>query len=80
MKFQIIDGIIGSRGSELGGKPVKMDLIIAGKDPVAVDRVGSEIIGYSIDKVEYLKYCEKKGIGIKYFNTIVLISFKWRFF
>jgi len=74
MKFQIIDGIIGSRGSELGGKPVKMDLIIAGKDPVAVDRVGSEIIGYSIDKVEYLKYCEKKGLGIADLEKIEIIG------
>ncbi len=74
MKFQIIDGIIGSRGSELGGKPVKMDLIIAGKDPVAVDRVGSEIIGYSIDKVKYLKYCEKKGLGIADLEKIEIIG------
>ncbi len=74
MKFQIIDGIIGSKGSELGGKPVKMDLIIAGKDPVAVDRVGSEIIGYGIDKVKYLKYCEKKGLGIADLENIEIIG------
>lgn len=74
MKFQLIDGIIGSKGSELGGKPVKMDLIIAGRDPVAVDRVGSEIIGYSIDKVKYLKYCEKKGLGTADLEKIEIIG------
>jgi uncharacterized protein (DUF362 family) len=74
MKFQIIDGIIGSKGSELGGKPVQMDLIIAGEDPVAVDRVGSEIIGYSIDKVKYLKYCEKKGLGTADLEKIEIIG------
>ena len=51
MKFQIIDGIIGSNGWELGGEPIQMDLIIAGEDPVAVDRVGSEIIGFGLNKV-----------------------------
>ena len=74
MKFQLIDGIIGSKGSELGGKPVKMDLIIAGEDPVAVDRVGSEIIGYNIDKVKYLKFCEKKGLGIADLEKIEIIG------
>ncbi len=74
MKFQLIDGIVGSKGSELGGKPVKMDLIIAGEDPVAVDRVGSEIIGYNIDKVKYLKFCEKKGLGIADLEKIEIIG------
>ncbi len=74
MKFQLIDGIIGSRGSELGGKPVQMDLIIAGVDPVAVDRVGSEIIGYSIEKVKYLKFCEKKGLGTANLEHIEVIG------
>lgn len=44
MKFQIIDGIIGSNGWELGGQPIQMDLIVAGEDPVAVDRVGRKLL------------------------------------
>ena len=51
-----------------------MDLIIAGKDPVAVDRVGSEIIGYGIDKVKYLKYCEKKSLGIADIEKIEIVG------
>ncbi|MFX1258363.1 MAG: DUF362 domain-containing protein [Promethearchaeota archaeon] len=74
MKFQIIDGIIGSSGSELGGTPIKMDLIIAGEDPVAVDRVGSAIIGYDPDKVKYLKFAEKKGLGTANLEKIEIIG------
>ena len=74
MKFQLIDGIIGSRGSELGGNPVEMDLIIAGGDPVAVDRVGSEIIGYGLEKVKYLKYCEQKHLGIANLEKIDILG------
>ncbi|KKN07330.1 hypothetical protein LCGC14_1068270 [marine sediment metagenome] len=74
MKFQIIDGIIGSNGWELGGKPIQMDLIIAGEDPVAVDRVGSAIIGYELDKVKYLKYGEKKGLGIANLEQIEIVG------
>jgi uncharacterized protein (DUF362 family) len=74
MKFQIIDGIIGSDGWELGGKPINMDLIIAGEDPVAVDRVGSAIMGYGVDKVKYLKYGEQKQLGIANLDEIEIIG------
>jgi uncharacterized protein (DUF362 family) len=74
MKFQIIDGIIGSNGFELGGKPVIMDLIIAGEDPVAVDRVGSEIMGRGPDKVKYLTYAEQKGLGTADLEKIEIIG------
>ena len=71
MKFQVIDGIIGSDGFEIGGSPIKMDLIIAGEDPVAVDSVGSAIIGRSPN---YLKIAEKKGLGIANLNNIEIIG------
>ena len=74
MKFQIIDGIIGSDGWELGGKPIQMDLIIAGEDPVAVDRVGSAIMGFDVDKVKYLKYGEQKGLGIANLDEIEIVG------
>jgi len=74
MKFQIIDGIIGSNGWELGGKPIKMDLIIAGEDPVAVDRVGSAVMGFGLDKVKYLKFGEEKGLGIANIDQIEIIG------
>ena len=74
MKFQIIDGIIGSDGWELGGKPIQMDLIIAGEDPVAVDRVGSAIMGYGVDKVKYLKHGEQKGLGKANLDEIEIIG------
>ncbi len=76
MKFQIIDGIIGSNGFELGGNPVKMDLIIAGEDPVAVDRVGSAVIGRGLDKVKYLTYAEQKGLGTADLENIEIIGKK----
>ena len=74
MKFQIIDGIIGSDGWELGGNPIQMDLIIAGEDPVAIDRVGSAIMGYRLDKVKYLKYGEQKLLGTANLDNIEIIG------
>ncbi|MEE9336774.1 MAG: DUF362 domain-containing protein [Methylococcaceae bacterium] len=74
MKFQIIDGIIGSNGWELGGKPIQMNLIIAGEDPVAVDRVESEIMGFGLDKVKYLKYGVRKQLGTANLDEIEIIG------
>ena len=74
MKFQLIDGIIGSEGSEIGGSPVRMDVIVAGEDPVAVDCVGSAIIGYGPEKAKYLKFSEKKGLGTANMEEIEIIG------
>jgi len=43
----VIDGIIAGEVDEISGKPVKMDLVIAGVDPVAVDAVGAAVMGIS---------------------------------
>jgi len=59
----VIDGIIGAEGNEVSGDPVPMGLIIAGTDYVAVDTVGSAIMGYSAKECEYLKYGAEKGLG-----------------
>ncbi|MFX1397439.1 MAG: DUF362 domain-containing protein [Promethearchaeota archaeon] len=71
MKFQIIDGIIGSDGFEIGGSSIEMNIIIAGDDPVAVDRVGSAIIGRN---PKYLKYAEEKGLGIANLDDIEVLG------
>lgn len=62
-KLAVIDGFIGSDGMEEGGNPVKMDVVIAGMDAVAVDTVGSAVIGYGVDECRYLQYCKAKGLG-----------------
>lgn len=63
----MIDGIVGSDGFEIGGSPVKMDLIVIGSDPIAVDSVGSAIIGRS---PRYLKIAGEKGLGTSELNEI----------
>lgn len=45
-------GLVGT-GPD-GGKPVNSDLIIAGTDPVAVDVVGSRLLGFRPQAVNYL--------------------------
>ncbi|OLS12326.1 MAG: hypothetical protein RBG13Loki_3975 [Promethearchaeota archaeon CR_4] len=63
-KLSVIDGIIGGEGSEEYGDPVPMGIIIAGIDYVAVDTVGSAVMGYNPTECKYLQYGAKKGLGI----------------
>lgn len=42
----VIDGFVGMEGrGPVGGKPIQMDLIIAGTDPVATDSTACRIMG-----------------------------------
>ena len=59
----VVDGIIASEGHETSRNPVKMNLVIAGTDPVAVDAVGAAVMGVRPDRVKHLRLAEEKGIG-----------------
>ncbi|MEM3616584.1 MAG: DUF362 domain-containing protein [Candidatus Bathyarchaeia archaeon] len=70
----VIDGIIAGEGHETSGNPVKMDLVIAGTDPVAVDAVGTAVMGVSPTEVEHLVLAEKKGLGTYQLEKIEIIG------
>jgi uncharacterized protein (DUF362 family) len=59
----VIDGIIAGEGHETSGNPVKMNLVIAGMDPVAVDAVGAAVMKVSPMKVKHLVHSMEKGLG-----------------
>ena len=61
--FSIVDGTVGLEGGSMRlGSPIKTDLILAGWDPIAIDRVASKIMGISLDKIPYLDIAMKKGL------------------
>jgi uncharacterized protein (DUF362 family) len=71
--FTIIDGFIGMEGKgPANGQPVKMDLIIAGVDPVAVDAVGTLVMGFDPNKIFHIKKASEKGLGT--INNIKIIG------
>ncbi|MEM2947763.1 MAG: DUF362 domain-containing protein [Candidatus Bathyarchaeia archaeon] len=70
----VIDGIVAGEGHETSGNPVKMDLVIAGTDPVAVDAVGAAVMGVSPTEVEHLVLAEKKGLGTCQLENIEIIG------
>jgi uncharacterized protein (DUF362 family) len=62
--FSVIDGIIGMEGlGPTDGPAVPMGLIIAGKDPVAVDTVTCQIMGFPKETEGCIASCAKAGVG-----------------
>ncbi|MEM3713099.1 MAG: DUF362 domain-containing protein [Thermoproteota archaeon] len=60
----IIDGRLGMEGyGPQRGTPVKMDLIIAGKDPVATDTIASLVMGFDPEKIPSIKIGSQRGLG-----------------
>ncbi len=70
----VVDGIIAGEGHETSGNPVRMNLIIAGTDPVAVDAVGAEVMGIRSEDVKHLRLAEKKGLGTCHLEEIAILG------
>jgi len=76
VRINVIDGLVGAEFDETNGSPVEMDLIIAGQDMVAVDTVGTTIIGIDLEKVKYLKLSEERSLGVSNLKDIEVLGEK----
>lgn len=70
VKINIIDGLVGGEIDETTGSPVKMDLLITGKDMVAVDTVSTAIMGIDPRKVKYITIAGEMGLGVSSLDEI----------
>ena len=60
----VIDGFVAMEGKgPTDGDPVKMDLIIAGKDPVATDATCARAMGIDPHEISHIRTAHKKGLG-----------------
>lgn len=51
----VVDAVVALTGMHLAGRPRNLGLILASFDPVAVDAVGSELLGHNPKRIEYLR-------------------------
>ena len=56
--LSVVDASVALEGMHLAGTHKKLGLILAGFDPVAVDTVGSELLGHNPKNLEYLKLAD----------------------
>ena len=63
-RLTVIDGFVGMEGKgPTDGDPVKMDLIIAGKDVVATDATGARAMGLDPHEISHIRTAAQKGLG-----------------
>ena len=54
----LVDAAVALTGMHLSGVSKKLGVILAGFDPVAVDAVGSKLLGHDPRKIDYLRMAE----------------------
>jgi len=62
----VVDGIVamGGYGGPTSGMPIRMNTLLFGRDPVAMDHLVARIIGIEPNSVEYLVKARKRRIGV----------------
>jgi uncharacterized protein (DUF362 family) len=68
----VVDGIVAMEGwnGPTDGLPLRMNTLIFGRDPVAVDHLVARIMGINPDHVRYLAEAKRRGIGKTVYQTI----------
>jgi uncharacterized protein (DUF362 family) len=60
----IVDGFVAMEGmGPVRGNPVKMDVIIAGRDIVATDATAARIMGFDPHQIRHIELSHSKGLG-----------------
>jgi len=60
----VIDGFVAMEGrGPTDGTPLKMDLIIAGKDVVATDATTARVMGFDPKEISHIRRAGEKGLG-----------------
>ena len=74
-QLTVIDGFLCQEGKGPSqGDIVKMDLIMAGYDPVALDTAVCKLIGFDPEEVNYINKAEEKGLGTSNLDQIEILG------
>jgi len=64
MDLNVVDGITGHQAGALWeGTPIRNNLVIAGRDPVATDLVCAKLMGFNPDDMEFADLAFQRGEG-----------------
>jgi uncharacterized protein (DUF362 family) len=75
--FSVVDAILCQEGlGPIYGKPVEMDLILAGRDMVAIESVCGQIAGFEPGELPIPKYGAERGLGNLYLKDIDIVGEK----
>ena len=52
----------------------RLDLLLGGADPLAVDVVGASVLGYPLEEVEHLRLAARSGLGVGNLGSIRVLG------
>ena len=79
--LSIIDGTTGMEGlGPSAGQAKKLDLVVAGIDPLAVDAVACSLMGLNAEDVPHLRICAERGYGVIDISRIQVNPARWHDF
>lgn len=78
--FVVVDGLVAMGGyrGPVNGVPIKMNTLIFGRDPVAMDHLVARIIGINPSSVRYLVEAERRGVGTTEYITMGTIPWEFK--
>jgi len=61
--FTIVDGTVGLHGGSMRmGTPLRTNLLMSGRNPLAVDAIAARVMGFNIDDVPVLRTAKEMGV------------------
>jgi uncharacterized protein (DUF362 family) len=68
----VVDGIVAMEGfrGPIDGLPIRLNTLIFGRDPVAVDHLVAKVMGLNPDHISYLSEAERRGIGKSNYEAV----------
>src|SRR5436190_7030797 len=62
--FALMDGLVGMQGrGPINGYPIDLNVLLASRDPVALDATGMRLIGLEPSTSQHLVHAQKIGLG-----------------
>ena len=63
-KLNLMDAIVGMEGrGPVAGEARRLDVILASRDPVALDATAMRLVGLNPDKAQHVKLAARQGLG-----------------
>lgn len=73
--FSVLDATVALEGNgPKSGRPKICNLVLAGRDPVAVDTVSARIMGLDGFRIRHLELCAEAGIGVNDWSKIRVVD------
>jgi uncharacterized protein (DUF362 family) len=75
LQLAINDGFTGMENDgPLRGTPVDWGVTVSSCQPVAADCLTAQMMGFDVNDVGYLWYCQKKGLGVSDINEMNIVG------